>query len=143
MKKIILLTAVLLYSMLSFAQDLQEKEVPSVVLNSFKQKFAKATDVEWELKNNLYKVEFEIARIDHEAWLNTSGQVVKTKQDLKANDLPKAISSKIASQYKGYRIDDVDKIEEGGKVKFKVELKKAGSEQNVYFDADGNVLKTN
>jgi len=141
MKKIILLTTALFYSVISFAQDIRANEVPSVVLNTFKQKFPKATDVEWELENKLYKVEFEISRKDHEAWISSEGSVVKHKQDLKATDLPKAVTASIAANYKGFRIDDVDKIETGANTLYKVELKTSSQEQDVFFDQNGKVVE--
>ena len=37
------------FSFFSFAQDLKETEVPSVVMNSFKSQFAQAQKPEWEI----------------------------------------------------------------------------------------------
>jgi hypothetical protein len=52
----------------SFAQDVPSSQVPSVILNSFKEQFSKATDVEWELNGDQYNVEFDISSADHEVW---------------------------------------------------------------------------
>lgn len=141
MKKIILIAGSLLYSAIAFAQDIQTAEVPSVVLNTFKQKFPKATDVEWKLKDQLYNVEFEIGRIDHEAWLTTTGIIVKHKQDIEASELPKEVSAVINRNYKGYRIDDVEKIEAGEKLLYKAELKTMVKEEEVTFDQNGKLVR--
>jgi hypothetical protein len=141
MKKIILLTLALLSTLISFAQDLTNTEVPSIVLNTFKQKFPKAVDVEWELKNKVYKVEFETDRQDHEVWINGDGSIVKHKQDLKASDLPKDVTASIALNYKGYRIDDVAKVIAGAKTLYKVELKKGSNELDLFFEPDGKVVE--
>ena len=141
MKKVIFLAGSLIYSILSFAQEVQSKEVPSIVLNTFKQNFPKASDVEWKLKNGEYKVEFEIGRTDHEAWLNTKGNVVKHKQEIPSNKLPKEVAASINKNYKGYRIADAEKIESGQKVVYKVELKAASREEDVVFDQSGKLVE--
>ena len=142
MKKIIFLAASLFYSITSFAQDIHTDEVPSVVRNSFKQQFPKAMDVEWELKDQLYKVEFEIGRKDHEAWINSTGGIVKHKQDITEGELPKEVTASISKNYKGYRIDDVERIESNKKFSYKVELKTLSKEQDVIFDQSGKVIET-
>jgi len=142
MKKIIFLAASLFYSVISFAQDIHTDEVPSVVRNSFKQQFPKAMDVEWELKDQLYKVEFEIGRKDHEAWINSTGGIVKHKQDITEKELPKEVTASISKNYKGYRIDDVERIESNKKFSYKVELKTLSKEQDVIFDQSGKVIET-
>lgn len=141
MKKILLITTGLFYSIVAFAQDIRSNEVPSLVLNSFHKTFPKALEEEWEFKNNLYKVEFEIDRNDHEAWLDNEGNIMKQKQDMQAKELPKAVSGTIKTNYKGYRIDDVEKIITGTKTVYKVELKKGLNEQDVFFDPSGKVVE--
>jgi len=141
MKKIIFLAGSLFYSVMAFAQEIHTDEVPSVVLNTFKQKFPKAADVEWKLKNQLYNVEFEIGRVDHEAWINSTGSIVKHKQDITEGELPKSVSGSISKNYKGYRLDDAEKIETGGKFLYKVELKTASKEEDLVFDQNGKLVE--
>ena len=143
MKKVIFLVVSLFYSIVTFAQEIHSHEVPSIVLNTFKQKFPKASDMEWELKNTEYKVEFEIGSTDHEAWLDKSGNIVKHKQDITSNELPKEVTASINKNYKDSRIDDVEKIELGEKVVFKVELKNASKEENLVFDRNGKLVEIN
>ena len=99
-------------------------------------------DVEWELKDQLYKVEFEIGRKDHEAWINSTGGIVKHKQDITEGELPKEVTASISKNYKGYRIDDVERIESNKKFSYKVELKTLSKEQDVIFDQSGKVIET-
>ena len=140
MKKLIFLSTFLLLSAVAFAQKIHADEVPSVILNTFKQKFPKAVDVEWEMKEKLYNVEFEIGRADHEAWINDSGKVVKHKFDVTASQLPKEVTAGVKNIYKGYRIDDAEKIETVEKVLYKLELKTLTKEEDVVFDSQGKVV---
>ena len=140
MKKLIFVAWSMFYATVSFGQDLKETEVPSVVLNTFKQQFPKAMDVEWKLKAALYKVEFDIGKDDHEVWLEKTGKIVKHKEEIKADQLPKEVVASINKDYKGYQIHDPKKTDNAGVLTYKVELKKTGSELDITFDKTGKVI---
>ncbi|MCF2444103.1 PepSY-like domain-containing protein [Dyadobacter sp. CY345] len=140
MKKLIVIVCGMFYATVSFGQDLKETEVPSVVLNTFKQQFPKAAEVEWKLKAEMYKAEFEIAKDDHEVWLEKSGKIVKHKEEIKSEQLPKEVVAAINKDYKGYKIHDPKKTDNAGVVTYKVELKNTGSEVDVTYDKNGKVI---
>ncbi len=140
MKKIIVLIVVLLNSIVSFGQDISVDKVPSVILNVFQQNFPKAVDVEWELDKKLYKVEFDIDQQEHEVWIDPDGNIVKQKQEISLQDLPKQVSASIATNYKEYRVDEIEKMITGTKTLYKVELKKGFKELDVWFDMQGKVI---
>ncbi|WP_165823833.1 PepSY-like domain-containing protein [Pseudochryseolinea flava] len=120
-------------------QDIAQSEVPSVILNNFKLNFEKATDVDWEIKGEEYKVEFEINHEDHDVWFDKKGNVLKHKQDLSLSNLPTNIKQKIETDFKSYKIDDIDKIEIAGKTTFEVELESNAGDKVVVFSSDGKV----
>jgi len=127
-------------STFSFAQKLPKKEVPSVVLNQFQIQFPKAFDIEWEKTTNGYKVEFDTKRSkDHEVWYSIEGKVLKHKEELSERNLPQTIINYIENNYKGYKIDDVDKITEKGKVVYQIEVEKRANEIILRFDEKGNL----
>lgn len=140
MKEILLIACVFIAGT-SCAQGIPRSQVPSVVLNTFQQRFSKARDVEWEQKDGLYAVEFDMGRYDHEAWINPQGQVVRHKQDIAAKKLPKAIKALIKDQYPGYRMDDVDQIDEKGRITYVVEIERGEEEIRLLFDAAGKLLE--
>lgn len=141
MKKFLLVvTGILLGTVISFAQDVQESQVPSLVLNSFKKDFSKATDVEWELKGDLYDVEFDIGFADHEIWFDPTGNVVKHEEDIKQSDLPEIVASILANEYKSYRISDVKKIQTGKYIVYELDVKNGNQEWELTFDESGKVI---
>lgn len=140
MKKIMFLACTLLYAVVGFGQDLKETEVPSVVLNTFRQQFPKAMDTEWKLKAALYKVEFEIGKDDHEVWLEKTGKIVKHKEEIKSEQLPKEVVAAINKEYKGYKIHDPKRTDNAGVVTYKVELKSANAELDITYDQNGKVI---
>jgi len=124
------------------AQDIPKSQVPAVVMNSFQQIFPKATDMDWELKGDVYEVEFETGLLgtDHEAWFNNNRKLIKHKEDISKRDLKKTVMTKLNKDFPGYRIDDVEKITEGQKVTYTLEAKKGFDEWKIAIDAQGKVL---
>jgi len=110
-----------------------------VVLNEFKLEFSNAANVEWELKGDDYKAEFEIGSREHDVWIDKSGKIKKHEEDFPKGDLPLAISQKLTKEFKGYRIDDVDKIDTEGKVIFLVDLDSNAGDRKVSFTPEGNI----
>lgn len=144
MKKYILMSIIALAIGVTniFAQDIPQSQVPSLVLNSFQQKYPKAYDVEWELKGDLYKVEFEKSLLgdDVEVWFDKSGKVVRSKEEISKSELPKAVLDKIDAEFKASIIKDVEKFTENGTISYKVEIKTIREEWDVLFDEKGNIL---
>lgn len=124
------------------AQDILQSEVPAVVVNSFQQKFPKAKGVDWELKAGLYEAEFETGLFgtDHEVWIQSNGKIVRHKEELAKNDLPKAVIAKVKKDFPGYRIEDVKKITEEQKITYAFEVKSRTEEWKLVVDTQGNIL---
>lgn len=141
MKRIVFAAIMMGLCTAASAQDIPQRDVPSLVLSAFQEKFSDATDVSWEKEADLYKVEFEIGNRDHDLWIDKSGNIIKHKEEFFAADLPKAVSQKIKTDFKGYRIDDVERIETNGKVIFQVELDSRSGDREVMFLQDGTVYE--
>lgn len=144
MKRTILIGTFALFTLANtvFAQDIPQTQVPSLVVNSFQQKFPKAIDVEWELSGDLYKVEFETGLLgaDHDAWFDKTGKLIKHEEEISQSDLPQKVTAKINSEFNGYWVSDVKKISEGAKVVYTLEVKKLTEEWKLAIDAAGNIL---
>jgi uncharacterized membrane protein YkoI len=139
MKTLVVLFCVTSLALGAEAQDLQQSEVPSVVLNAFQQKFANAANVEWEAKGELYKAEFKVGSRGHDAWIDKSGKITKHKEDFPKKELPQSIQEQISTEFKSYKLDDADKIEMDGKIFYEVELDGSADDRKVLFTADGKV----
>jgi hypothetical protein len=125
----------------SCAQDIQQKNVPSVVLNAFMTTYPQATDVEWELRGGTYNVEFEIGEIDHEAWFDGSGKLLKHKEEVPHLSLPSAIADLIKHDFSSYKLDGVDKMEENGKTFYLIELDGTPNDRILHVSPDGKILE--
>lgn len=141
--KMILSACILALSTIGvFAQDIPQNQVPAVVVNSFQQKFPKAKGVDWELKAGLYEAEFETGLFgtDHEVWIQSNGKIVRHKEELAKNDLPKAVIAKVKKDFPDYRIEDVKKITEEQKITYAFEVKSRADEWKLVVDAQGSIL---
>ena len=144
MKNLILTISILGLSLTNIsAQDIHQNEVPSIILNNFQKTFPKASDIDWEIKGNLYEVEFETGFLgdDHKVLYSRDGKLVKHEEEISKSNLPKAVLTSIKRSFNGYRTDDIKKITEGGKVIYNVELKNYSQEWKVIFDAQGRILQ--
>jgi len=126
----------------AFAQDIPQSQVPTEVVNNFKKTFPDATDVEWEMDGDRYKVEFEIGllKMDHDVWYDAAGQVLKHQEEISTSDLPKKVTAAIKRKFKGYRIEDAEKITEGNQVAYILEVKSRTEEWKLAGDSEGNIL---
>ena len=124
-----------------FAQDINPNSVPANLRQSFEQNYPQASDVEWELEGQSYKVEFDSNRLEHEIWYTTDGIATKAEHEITAADLPQAITAVIASNYAGYKVDSVEKTTMDGSTTYDVELEKGwNDEKDVVFNESGKVL---
>lgn len=126
----------------SNAQDIPQHQVPSVILNQFNGQFPKATDIEWELDGSLYSVEFETGwNIDHTIWYGDDGKMVKHKEDISTNELPQGVKDKIKGDFKGYTIDDIERIADHGTIVYRIELNSLiHQDWDVVVDSEGTIL---
>ncbi|WP_276483916.1 PepSY-like domain-containing protein [Paraflavitalea pollutisoli] len=142
MKKLLSAFGFLLCVSAATAQKLAQTAVPAPVVKTFETQFKSPAKVEWEKKTNHYEVKFEINKINHKAKIDGTGKLLRVDTDIKHTDLPAAVQKAITTQYAGYKIKDPEKFDEGGKITYKVELKKDGAEdQKVHFNPDGTVAK--
>lgn len=142
--KFLLISGLLLFNFSAFAQDITQRDVPSVILNHFQQNFPKAKDIEWEFKGELYKVEFEIGIMgkDHDVWYDKNGSILKHKEEILSSELPETVKNNLNKLYPKHRIKDVKKITQGSDVQYELEAKHKflGEEWDLVYNAQGELL---
>jgi hypothetical protein len=117
-------------------------DVPSVVQNALIKNFPEARDIDWDLKAGVYEAEFNIGKTGLEARFNKDGRLLESETDILIGDLPAPVKVALDSQYAGWKIDDISKIEKEKVLSYKIELEKKGSKDlDVVFGADGAVVK--
>ncbi|SHM73519.1 Putative beta-lactamase-inhibitor-like, PepSY-like [Chitinophaga jiangningensis] len=139
MKTFLLSIVLFAFAGYATAQDIPASQVPVAIVKAFKLKFPRTSKVEWEMKGNLYEAEFKVDRREYKALYDAAGKLQTYKREISPNELPAAVRNAIATQYKGFHIDDADRLEKNGKVYYQVDLDGKPHDEHVVFNANGTV----
>ena len=115
----------------------------AAVENAFVAKYAGAAGVDWETKGAYYVVDFWLNNQEMEAWFGQSGEWYYTETDMVFDQLPEAVKTAFnQSEYSGWHIDDIDMVERNGmEVVYVLEVEQGNQEYDLYFTADGTLVK--
>lgn len=125
-----------------YTQKINQREVPSVIVNRFQQDFPEAKDIEWKKNDTIYKVDFEMGwrERDHEIWYGATAKTLRHKQEISKKDLPEKVSEKLKAEYRWYLIKDTKKIVTEKETVYTVEAKSFLEEWKLTLDPEGNIL---
>lgn len=141
MKKIIFLILVTGVALTASAQDIDQKNVPAVVLNAFQLKFANADHLDWKLKDGKYHVEFELNHKDHDLWMDNRGEILKHKQELWASEIPGSVIETVRNKCKFFDLDDAERTEEGNNIYYFINFEVDDQDCDIWLDGKGKLLK--
>lgn len=138
MKKSIIVMAIVMVSLVSFAQKTKEQNVPQKVKNTLLQKFPNAKEVKWDKEGNNFEASFDLNDVDNSVLFNQEGKIVETEIEIKVNQLPKNALQYLNNNYKNQKIKEAAKIvTENGNTIYEAEIKG----KDLFFDENGNVIK--
>jgi len=141
MKITILLFMFALTAVSALAQDIDQKNVPAVVVNAFQLKYANANDVDWELRDGNYRVEFELNDKDHDLWLDHKGTVLKHRQELWESEIPLGMIETVRSKCKYFDLDDAVRNEEGSDIHYYINFEMNNKDCEFWMDEKGKLLR--
>lgn len=124
-----------------FAQDIQQKNVPAVVLNAFQIKFPNASDIDWRLEKGNYRIKFEVNNKDNELLLDDRGNVLNHYQDLWGSEVPEIVLRTLKSKVAFFDLNDADLIREGNEIYYEINFEISGKDHDFWIDKDGKLLK--
>ena len=125
-------------------QNLSASKVPSVVVNKIQQTYPGAKDIDWKKSKENFEAEVKITdSTEVEVVLNSSGNVLMEKQEIRVSEIPAEVSTSITALYKDYMVDEVEKVTKNGVVYYQVELEARGKKDvNTVFNAAGKEEKS-
>lgn len=143
MKKIVvLLSACLLISLMGFTQEVTVDNVPAPVKESFAKKFPDATYIKYGMENKDYEVSFKVKGVGKSANFNPSGEWLETETVMIESDLPKEVLTSVATNFAGFLITEVAKVDGPNDVlNYEVNLKKDKVSYEVKLTPKGEILK--
>ncbi|MFA9389719.1 MAG: PepSY-like domain-containing protein [Prolixibacteraceae bacterium] len=125
----------------SFAQNINQSNIPAVVLNSFQVKFPNAEDVSWQQTAGNYHIKFESNKKFNEVFMDYRGNVIKYHQDLWGSEVPESVLNTIKSKVKYFDLNDADLIKEGKNIVYEINFKIEGKDHDFWIDEKGKLLK--
>lgn len=140
MKKIFFIAiAIFLFNTAPYSQI----KVPTIVSNSFKQKFPSAINAEWEKEGKgEFEVTFEKEGKKCTSNFNSSGKWLETESPIRFDELPLKIQNSFSKVHKKEDVRDIFLIEtSNGTRKFEIEYKKGSKIQEIIYSNDGIEMK--
>ncbi|MFN0175392.1 MAG: PepSY-like domain-containing protein [Saprospiraceae bacterium] len=132
MKNVMLFIALFAFAQTAFSQA---SKVPETVKMAFAKAYPNADDVEWELEDGNFEVEFEMAE-DQEMSVvyDAKGNLLETEVPIPFSELPKAVQEAL----KGKKVKETVKITNAkGIVTYEAEV----GRKDLLFDEQGNPVK--
>jgi len=124
MKKMILVLAVTLFTLSSFASD---ENVNQKVLDAFKTEFSVAKEVSWTAENGYYKAAFNYNGKYVFAYYSEEGDFLGLTRYLSPTDLPIMLQNSLKKNYEGYWISDLFEASKGEGTSYYVTIENADS----------------
>lgn len=142
-KVIILLSASLLISLVSFSQKITPDKVPAPVKQSFAKMFPTATGVKYEMEKKDYEINFMNKEVEMSANFDATGKWLETETGIKPTDIPNEVKASVIKNFAGFKISEVAKVEKPGTgLTYEMDLKKNKEGYEVQFSAKGDVLNS-
>jgi len=124
------------------AQMLKPAQVPAAAKVTFKAKFPTVKTNTWEKEGDKYEAGFKLNGKTMSALLTPAGELMETETDMSPSQLPAPVRTKLATDYKAYKIKETATIVRAdGSTVYKAEVAKGGKAQDVLFTADGTLTK--
>ena len=138
MKKLALMTVAAMITSLTFAQKLQEKDVPALVKTAFQKNFPQAKVEKWEKEGVNFEAEFELNKTEQSVLFDAQGNLLETEVEIKLTQLPKGVLEYVKANYKGKKVKEAAKITDAkGTVTYEAEIKG----MDILFDSNGKFIK--
>ena len=148
MRKLYILLAAAAICSAAYAGPVMDDDIakaPKKVEKAFQKMYPGAKDVEWELKKDIYAVDFRIDGKDAEAYFNADGIWLRSKEDVNASSVPAAVKKAVKEAYPDFKIEDYDLVKDArGNEFYSVEIEKESrdgdTELTVRVLANGKIL---
>ena len=138
MKKTAVTMVVMLFATLTFAQKMQEKNVPANVKSTFQKKYPTAKEVKWDKEGEKYEASFDLNKTDNSVLMDGQGNIIETEVEIELNQLPKGVLEYVKANYKGQKVKEAAKITDAkGTVTYEAEIKG----MDILFDSTGKFIK--
>lgn len=123
--------------------NFQPVVIPQAIKDAINEMYAGATIVEFDQEKNGFEVDILHNNIYKDVYFNSENQWIYTEWDIKIADVPTIVMNALkVSEYKDYKIDDIDLIEKPAGIFYLFELEQGEREIDLTISAEGNIENT-
>ena len=141
-KTVLLLPALLFFSIMVFSQEVTQDKVPLPVRQAFEKKFPAATDIKYELEKKNYEVSFKDKEAEMSASFSSTGKWLETETKITESDLPKKVMKSVAKNFKGYMMSGLATVETPSvKLCYEMDVKNDKQGYEVLISHKGDILR--
>lgn len=137
MKKLFITIFLIAVSSSAYSQNMPEEQVPSLVKDKLYADF-KATDVTWEMEDNMYEASYLEEQMEKSVIINVEGIVIAVETQIDPANLPQPALNYISEFYQGAQILEAEFIQTKDANFYKAEINHNGSIIELIFDESGN-----
>ena len=120
--------------------NFQPTVVPQAITDAINEMYPGATILEFDSEKTDFEVDILHNNIYKDVYFNTGNEWLYTEWDIKEVNLPAIIMNAYkASDYKDYRIDDIDVIENPAGISYVLELEKGNDEVKMTISSEGKI----
>lgn len=122
--------------------DLRNPGGNTDVESAFNAMYSDADRVEWEKKGNYWVADFWKDGREKEAWFEMNGNWYQTETDITFAELPETVKTAFgASEYKDWRVDDVDMFERNdAEIFYILDVERGNQDYDLYYSSDGTMI---
>ena len=125
-----------------YAQNLDTKDIPKIVIEKFNSSFPKAVNVKWTMEKSNYEASFKTGRKEMSINFDEIGNVVETETEIKLRELPVEIRTSISKNYSRYKITEITKIKTRGIITYEAEVTQGKDKMDLMYDDHGVLQST-
>jgi opacity protein-like surface antigen len=140
MKKIII-AAFFAASIITTAFAADASKVSLKVMDNFKKQFRNAAKVEWTIKEQFTKANFNVNGIAVEAFFDKEGELIGTSRHSDFNQLPMNAIEQIQREYANYQVSSTIEFDQKGDRNYYVSIEKGNKKQILAVSLYGEVSK--
>lgn len=121
--------------------NFQPADIPQAITDAINEMYPGATIVEFDQEKIGFEVNILHNSIYKDVYFNTNNEWISTEWDIKEAAIPAIVMSALkASEYKDYRIDDIDLIEKPAGIFYLFELEQGEREIDLTISAEGTIV---
>lgn len=94
----------------SFAQNINQSNIPAVVVNAFQIKYPNAKEVVWKMDRENYRVDFKLNGTENKMVIDYKGGVLIHARDLIKSEIPSAVLETVRKKLGIDEFADADKV---------------------------------